>query len=105
MKKPATNPTLFSIGKQTTESSVVTRLSPDRKVRKQAIQPVIDRSAERAIRSIDMGELETAIQESPTINTSKIVDIHNRIIAGEYKIDAQRLAEKVIELESILDFH
>lgn len=52
-----------------------------------------------------MKKLEAEIHESPTINASRIVDIHNRIVAGEYKIDAKRLAERVIELESILDSH
>lgn len=105
MKKSAPSPALLSSVKRTTESSVVTRFSIDRKVRKKAGKLVIGNPVKRVLRAVDMKKLETEIQDSPTINASKIVDIHNRIIAGEYKIDAKRLAEKVIELESILDSH
>lgn len=103
MKKSAPNSTRPSTVKRTTESSVVTRFSIVRKTKKQVSKPAVNRPAERVLRSIDMGKLEAEIHESPTINASKIVDIHRRIIAGEYKIDTKRLAEKVIELESILD--
>ncbi len=105
MKKSTPNSTLSSAVKRTTESSVVTRFSVDRRVRKQLGKAAVDRPTERPLIAIDMGEVNSQIQDSPTINASKIVDIHSRIIAGEYKIDAKRLAEKVIELESILDSH
>lgn len=79
------------------------QFSIDHKARKQVAKPAFNRPAERILRSINIMELKAEIQDAPTINTSKIVDLHRRIVAGEYKIDAKRLAEKVIELESILD--
>ena len=100
MKKSVPNSTRLSIVTQTTEGSVAS----SRKARRQAHKAVAEDTTAQAMDSIDMSKLEAAVQDSPTINTSKIVDIHSRIIAGEYKIDVRRLAEKVIELESILDF-
>jgi len=32
-----------------------------------------------------------------------VVELHNRIMAGEYQIDAERLAHKILALESSLD--
>lgn len=105
MKKSAPSPARLSSVKRTTESSVVTRFPIERKARKKVSKLVIGSPVKRVLRTVDMKKLEAEIHESPTINASRIVDIHNRIVAGEYKIDAKRLAERVIELESILDSH
>lgn len=52
---------------------------------------------------IDLNELRAAIDELPELNATKIVALHRRIINGDYKIDSERLASKLIELESSLD--
>ena len=52
---------------------------------------------------IDFDELRVAIDELPELNSTKIVALHRRIINGDYKIDSERLASKLIELESSLD--
>ena len=71
---------------------MVTRLQAQR------AEPEIDKEAD-----IDLGELRAAIDELPSMNATKVVDLHRRIGNGEYKIDVQRLAEKMIELESSID--
>ena len=38
------------------------------------------------------------------INTSKIVGIHNRVIAREYNIDTEQLATKLLSLEAKIEF-
>lgn len=52
---------------------------------------------------IDLDELRAAIDELPEMNATKVVSLHRRIVNGDYKIDSERLAGKLIELESSLD--
>ena len=73
---------------QETVRSVVTSLQRD----KQQIEP-----------DIDLDELRAALDELPTINATKVVSLHRRIVNGDYKVDSERLAEKLMELEASLD--
>lgn len=52
---------------------------------------------------IDLDILRAAIDELPELNASKLVSLHRRIVNGHYKIDSERLAGKLVELESSLD--
>jgi len=52
---------------------------------------------------MDFDELRAAIDELPELNSTKIVALHRRIVNGDCKIDSERLASKLIELESSLD--
>lgn len=71
---------------------MVTRLQANRPQTSVAIPP-----------DIDLSELRAAIDELPTMDATKVVDLHRRIVNGDYKIDVQSLAEKMLELESSLD--
>ena len=51
----------------------------------------------------DLSALESAIRQLPDIDAARVVELHNRIMAGEYQIDAERLAHKILALESSLD--
>ena len=73
---------------QETVRAVVTSLQRD----KQQVEPVID-----------LDELRAALDELPTINATKVVSLHRRIVNGDYKVDSERLAEKLMELEASLD--
>jgi flagellar biosynthesis anti-sigma factor FlgM len=73
---------------QETVRSVVTSLQRD----KQQVEP-----------DIDLDELRAALDELPTINATKVVSLHRRIVNGDYKVDSERLAEKLMELEASLD--
>ncbi len=53
--------------------------------------------------SIDMTALESRIKQLPDMDTAKVVELHNRILAGEYEIDSERLAGKIMDLESAID--
>ena len=53
--------------------------------------------------AIDLSALESSIKQLPEIDAARVVDLHNRIIAGEYQIDADRLAGKLLNLESTLE--
>ena len=73
---------------QETVRSVVTSLQRD----KQQVEP-----------DIDLDELRAALDELPRINATKVVSLHRRIVNGDYKVDSERLAEKLMELEASLD--
>lgn len=73
---------------QETVRSVVNSLQRD----KQQVEP-----------DIDLDELRAALDELPTINATKVVSLHRRIVNGDYKVDSERLAEKLMELEASLD--
>ena len=51
----------------------------------------------------DLNELRAAINELPELNVTKVVALHRRFVNGDCKIDSERLAGKLIELESSLD--
>ena len=82
------------------QSSVVTRLSTRPRSRVQ-----ITNSDAVALSSpaLDLQMLKTAIEQLPEINAARVVDLHHRIIASEYKIDARQLAKKMLALEKSLD--
>ena len=52
---------------------------------------------------VDLNELRAAIDGLPELNVTKVVALHRRIVNGDFKIDSERLAGKLIELESSLD--
>ena len=53
--------------------------------------------------ALDLQMLKSAIEQLPEINAARVVDLHHRIIASEYKVDARRLAKKMLALEKSLD--
>ncbi|MEX0963315.1 MAG: flagellar biosynthesis anti-sigma factor FlgM [Pseudohongiellaceae bacterium] len=77
---------------QQTFRSVVTQLSAKRNKALVANEP-----------EIDLEQLRAVIDELPTLNATKLVALHRRIVNGDYAIDSTRLAEKMIELEATLD--
>ena len=47
-------------------------------------------------------ELETRLADDLPIDTQRINDMKNAIASGEYKVDAESIANKMIEFESSL---
>lgn len=95
MKKPVAKPT----GNQQSNrqpGSAVTQLTASRLL---TTEP--DPSELHA--DIDFAALEIAIKELPSINATKLVSLHRRIVNGDYKIQVDRIAEKLIAFESSLD--
>lgn len=45
-------------------------------------------------------QIEEQLENLSEVNASKVVDLHNRIAAGEYEFDPERIARKLMELES-----
>ena len=53
--------------------------------------------------NVDLDKLCATVAELPELNSTKIVALDRRIGSGHFKIDSERLASKLIELESSLD--
>ena len=82
------------------QPSVVTRLSTRPRSRSR-----MTNSDAVALSSpaLDLQMLKSAIEQLPEINAARVVELHHRIIASEYKLDAKRLAKKMLALEKSLD--
>lgn len=47
-------------------------------------------------------ELKETIDQLPDINATKVVQLHQRIMAGDYVVDIDRLTDKLLALENAL---
>lgn len=47
--------------------------------------------------------LQQQIAQAPAINPTRVVQLHHRISNGEYRVDAKRLADKMLDFERSLD--
>ena len=47
--------------------------------------------------------LKQHLDELPEVDATRVIQIYNRIQAGSYQVDADRLAEKLSAMESALD--
>tara|TARA_A200000113_G_scaffold111128_1_gene99795 strand:+ start:174 stop:500 length:327 start_codon:yes stop_codon:yes gene_type:complete len=54
--------------------------------------------------SVDINALEQRIKQLPEVDTARVVELHSRIMAGEYAVDSERLAGKLLDLESGFEF-
>ena len=63
----------------------------------------ITNASETAQPDVDLHDLRAAIDDLPELNVTKVVALHRRIVNGDYKIDSERLAGKLVKLESSLD--
>lgn len=53
--------------------------------------------------ALDLNALEQSIKQSPDINATRMVNLHARVSSGEYKIDADRLAQRILDFEAEID--
>ncbi len=49
-----------------------------------------------------LARLRETIEQLPEVNATRVVQLHQRIISNEYQVDADRLAEKLLNLEQLL---
>jgi len=49
-----------------------------------------------------LNHLRESIEQLPDIDATRVVQLHHRITAGDYEIDSDRLAEKLLNLENQL---
>ena len=100
MNKIGPNTTHSAPENRNAKQNVVTAITGDGK---SGTNKAVAKSTETvalSAQAVDLVALETTIKQLPEIDAARVVDLHNRIIAGEYKIDADRLADKLLNLEA-----
>lgn len=89
-------------------AGVVTSFRSERRnVDTSVVASVNDKAADSGAlsdQSVDMNALEQRIKQLPEVDTARVVEIHSRIMAGDYEIDSERLAGKLLDLESGFEF-
>lgn|GEM_PF-1634837 len=98
MNKPGPNTNPSTLKKPT--RGVVTKLSTRRKKR---VRPEHSDAIALSSPVINLQMLKSAIEQHPEINAAKVMDLHHRISNNEYKIDAEKLASKLLAFEKSLD--
>ena len=66
---------------------------------RRSISKVVPSAEETA----QLSALSKSIVHLPEIDAAKVVELHRRIMAGEYEIDSEKLAAKIIGLENELE--
>ena len=82
------------------KSGVVTSFRKTRKSNDDTTPIAAEKLAEL---KAQLAKLEEHIEHLPDVDATRVVELHNRIEAGKYDIDAYRIAEKLAELESDLN--
>ncbi|MCH7817523.1 MAG: flagellar biosynthesis anti-sigma factor FlgM [Proteobacteria bacterium] len=103
MNKIGPNPTQSPPENRSAKQAVVASISGERKT---AAQNTVSRSGDTvalSTQAVDMNALEITIKQLPEIDAARVVELHTRIVDGDYKIDADRLAAKLLDFESTLD--
>ena len=103
MNKIGPNPTQTPPDNRSAKNSVVSSFTGQRRnVANAQTAPTRDTVA-LSTEAVDINALESRIKQLPDIDAARVVELHNRIMAGEYEIDSERLASKIVDLESLLD--
>lgn len=66
-------------------------------------KPSASAAALLAAEGIDLPHVMQELQQLSPINASRVVKLHDRIGAGEYVLDANRIAAKLLDFENSLD--
>jgi len=53
--------------------------------------------------AVDLSQLEHRISQLPDTDVARVVDLNNRITSGEYQIDSERIASKMLDMEALFD--
>lgn len=70
--------------------------------RRQSLQASKRRDGETSVDPDVLDKLRDSIDQLPEINATRVVQLHQRIMAGEYIVDPDSVAEKLLNLESLL---
>ena len=69
-------------------------------VRQSAPAPVDSADVTRA--EALLASIATAAESVPAVNQARIADLQRAILSGNYQINSQQIAEKLVELEQLL---
>jgi flagellar biosynthesis anti-sigma factor FlgM len=89
-------------GQPKSKTAVVTDIRSERRSLAKSAQAADKLLTEQQL-ARQLAALEENINQLPDIDTARVVALHNRILAGEYEIDAERLAASLMDFELKLD--
>ncbi len=104
MSKIGPNSTHSPPANRNTSAGVVTSFRSDRRSIGASVNEKAAETVAHSHQSVDMDALEQRIKQLPEVDTARVVELHSRIMAGEYEVDSERLAGKLLDLESGLEF-
>jgi|TARA_B100001964_G_C14214480_1_gene592045 flagellar biosynthesis anti-sigma factor FlgM len=84
-------------------STIVSSLCRKRRARQQHMQASSEAGISVQISDAEWQHIEELISQLPEIDASRVVRLHNSIMAGEYAVDSERLAQKLLTLETALN--
>lgn len=65
-------------------------------------RPGLQTSAVSAADEARLARLKDSIDQLPEIDATRVVRLHHQIQAGDYELDSDRIAHKLLSLESLL---
>lgn len=83
-----------------TSPGVVTQFSSRR--REGAVDPASFKAVLSPQDDALLGQLCEAVEQLPEIDATRVVQMHQRLLDSEYKVDTERLAERLLGLEAAL---
>lgn len=49
--------------------------------------------------AVDLQALEASIRQLPEVNAARVVELRDQITSGQYHVDSQRVADKILAFE------
>ena len=99
--------TKLTTGKDSTRSQPADK-HPDQPNKQQETQQATDHPKQESVaekpksNTARLKELESRLTDKLPIDTQRINEMKNAIANGEYEVDAERIANKMIDFESLL---
>jgi len=103
VNKIGPNPSHTPPENRSNNAGVVTSFRGDRKTVNSDAPSASTDTVAISNQAVDLSALESHIKQLPEIDTARVVDLHSRILAGEYNIDAESIAGKMLDLEASID--
>lgn len=86
-----------------TKAAVVTQFKGDRRAISENAPQNSSATVALSSQAVDLSALESRIKSLPDIDAARVVELHNRIMAGDYQVDSESIANKIMSLESSID--
>jgi negative regulator of flagellin synthesis FlgM len=89
--------------KRATKAAAITQFRGDRRAVSDTSSQTSSATVAFNSQAVDMGALESRIKNLPDIDAARVVELDNRITSGDYIIDSDSIASKILSLESSID--
>jgi len=103
VNKTGPNITQTAPENRATKAAVITQFRGDRRAVSDTSSQTSSPTVAVNSQAVDMSALESRIQNLPDIDAARIVELDNRITSGDYTIDSDSIASKILSLESSID--